>query len=297
MKRCRNCGNEQAEGKFCGACGSPLEEVQDKEEQTTESKDATFSEGSTSTNTEEQGEAEAEQAATVEPEVTEEDKEKTKTEIINEETAEEIKEQVQHYWNFFLHLLKNPTRAFALEEKDFKYALTNFVLTAITFALAITFIMSNSFRGDYIDVPYVKIFLVTAIFMALLYGTVIVGTFVIKKLTLKDVSFNRTLIQLGGLITPIIPWQLFVIILILIDINFISILLLMLGTSIGFSYLPAFYTFERAKEHPAGQKVYIAIGTIFINSFLVYVVFRITIILFIEEIFDNFMDFFTYYLF
>jgi len=71
----------------------------------------------------------------------------------------------------------------------------------------------------------------------------------------------------------------------------------MSGTSIDFSYLPVFYTFERAKEHPSGQKVYIAIGTIFINSFFSICCFRIAIISFMEEIFDNFMDFFTYYLF
>src|SRR5690625_1412615 len=105
MLVCNQCNNEQETGKFCGACGGSLQ----------------LDGGETAAPSANQAAA----TTTAQPQT--------------QQTTETIKNGLSEYWNYFLNLIKNPTKAFQLNESHFINGLINIGLFAVAFSLGVYF--------------------------------------------------------------------------------------------------------------------------------------------------------------
>lgn len=332
MLICNDCGHEQEVGKFCGKCGTPLEEknteisaeaeqegieneeqasskitqtelettTNEQESQVTEQPATEASEqvASTQVETKQQAaainEAQAEQAATTAASTEQIDtrqeqvgsqqqsgggqSQQQKNSQAYDQTAE-IKEHMQSYWNFILRLLKNPTKAMDLSEGKFNYGLINFSLLAIFYGITIIAMTKSTvglLGGMFTtDIPYLGLFFMTSILTLVLLATVIVGTFLIERTMIKQESFKTVVAQLGGLMTPMIALQLVAIIFALGGSFVLTPLIVFVSLFFALLILPTLYIYEKSIVHQGGQKVYLGMGTIAVNSILIYLVVRI----------------------
>lgn len=328
MLVCSSCGNEQEVGKFCGKCGSTLEEKEPvaeveestsvEEEVTTETtesvgveKNAAESEGAsveTGSQTEQEVEKHVEPAAEqtnrVDPAAqvaqaqqldataqTAQAQQAATTQAGHDQTAE-IKEHMQSYWNFALRMLKNPTEALNVKEEKFYFGIINFILLSITYGITFIYIKKEADKlyryGDLFKVSTMNVFFGIFLFTALFSIVAILGTFTIAKLAKTNKDFKSIITQFGALITPVIALQIVTIVLAITE-SF-SLMLAFLLLSILFSYLvlPALLIYEYCKITPNEQGVYFAAAVVLLNILFIYIVIQIAAEIVIPEVYNEF---------
>lgn len=104
---CKNCGNEQESGKFCGKCGAPLHTEQIDQQQTYEH--------------------EQQQSKNVSPQ---------------NETLDKVKHRSKQYWGYYLHYLKHPTSVFQHTDET-KNGLISIGIFVVIMTLLISSLMNS----------------------------------------------------------------------------------------------------------------------------------------------------------
>lgn len=335
MLQCRNCGNEQEEGKFCGNCGTSLENVKKQQAQSDDRSkidgrksiaETEFDRGQTVSKKTEQESASSETATiSVTGEFQtesvnnlierEQPKEQVATTQANQvqqaettktieqrqftdeptklsEQTETLSNHMQSYWSNVKDMLKNPAASFELDERHVHYGITSFILYALFFALTMNFLFRTLIDRipyfSYIDIPYVQIFFQTAIMMIIYVAAVVVGTFLVDTLFLKRHAFKQLLAKLGSFIVPLLALQLVNTFIALAGAFKFTIFLLTVSLSFLIFIFPLLFIFRTAQHNDSDHKVYIAIGTFFVNGFFVYIVSKVVISTMFEALFDSF---------
>lgn len=321
MLTCSKCGHEQSVGKFCGKCGGPLEEkvqthVEEQapeEPQTEPTQTPQAAEAATSTSAEEVQPKEtvtpeqaahpseeasaaaqqtaAQQAAATEGAQTAHQAAPTPQGAQTNDQTAEIKEHVQSYWKFATNLLKNPTTAMHSPDHKYTYGIVNFILYAVTYSLTIIALMKSTlgiFSGIIDeDIPYFGVFFRVSFYIIVLLAVVVLGVFLIERIMIKEGNLQVVISQVGGLMTPIIALQLVAILFALGGAITLVLLLMLLTLFLALIIMPTLYIYEKSKAHIGGQKVYLGVSTVIVNSIFVYIVTRIFAASIISNIIDD----------
>lgn len=201
MKRCVTCGNEQETGKFCGKCGTKLEE------------------GIAAVSTSDIGPISTE-VPEVEVYTTVKSDPVIQAQAINlppvttaqpNEHLEKVKDQSKKFWNYFKKYIKNPSEIFATGDREF----VNAVISIFVFAsiLSITVYVSISsfarramgglgelgdlFMDEYKGPPFFSIFASVFIFTIVSTALVVVALLIISKLFGPANSWKETISHYG----------------------------------------------------------------------------------------------------
>lgn len=324
MLQCTSCGREQERGKFCGSCGSLLEEINEHEE--TEMNPAL-----------EQGMEEEQEQKLDEVEVLEEveSKEESEVEQIDSEDSKEIEtpveadksvhvaeeqvirgqqeaattaqqpvnqqqsnvdiqENLKSYWQYSVQLLKNPSKAFTQTEDKFVYSLVNLGLYALLFSLVIiSYVRSADVYNitgemDGAGAFFVQMILYLFIILSISLGVVLVSILAMEKMFIKRMTFKQIVIQYSGLLVPLIFVEAIILLFTFIGTSFFVLLIMSAVLFYGLFFLTGIFMYEKVMFYqPSENKVYIAIGT----TILVFVALTIMSIIvgetLINKVFEN----------
>lgn len=310
MLRCPNCHHEQEVGKFCGKCGSPVEEVVAENENIEEGAPHDVSDEVPETEVlvteplEEQAVPQEVEQAVAQPVVEEpapqqqqfqQQQYQQQQQQHNQQhhstiKVDEVKENAAKYWDTFLTVLKNPTKSFTLTENQLTFGIINIILYIVSFMLSIYFTVNTIYKTyikgfgffdemaptslPVIDIGYRVIFMVTI--FALI---AIVSIWVIEKVFIKQMLFKQIIIQYAGLITPLIVVNIVAIITGLSMSLFITGVLLSVSLMFAMLIAPIILIYDKLKEYGVGlQRVYISYGSLLFIMFVTYIVIRIVLL-------------------
>lgn len=285
MLKCSNldCGRLQQSGKFCGACGSPLEEVVDQVELDEQSSKEETVTASLDTTKEEEIIAETETVQPVQQQVNVAQAEAAASVPSNpvnqghQQIDTDEKGQVKKYWEYSVALLKNPGDAFSHKEDKFIYGLINLGLYALTFALIIYAVARRTYKEDFspygdmfgIDASGIlfQTFLYTFIGIAIMLAVLIGSIFVIEKVIVKQMSIQEIVVQYSGLLMPFIFLQLATFLFAFVGTRFVTFSLLGLTFFFGLYFLAGLFMYEKVTYYQSSpHRVYTAIGTLIFVS-------------------------------
>ncbi|MFG6147756.1 hypothetical protein [Halobacillus sp. B23F22_1] len=262
---CNKCNNEQDSGKFCGVCGSPLEQAAGAE----------YS------------------AAAVEssPE---------KTAAVNSESMEKVKQFSGEFSQSSLRLLKRPAAAFQLGESAFMQGLVTLIIYSLAYTLSIYFLANSLFKqmGSFLmesqSLPFFE--LSSRLFLLSLIGVAIsvFSIFIISKGLKLSISIKRLIAQFGGLLTPFAAVNLAAIIFGLSGSLSLTLLLLGFSTSFALLIVPILYIYHQGvTEQPEQNVFYWSLVTGVSVSVLTFFFWRWMVSDTVEEI-ESFINMFPF---
>lgn len=258
MLVCNQCNNEQETGKFCGACGGSLQ----------------LDGGETAAPSANQAAA----TTTAQPQT--------------QQTTETIKNGLSEYWNYFLNLIKNPTRAFQLNESHFINGLINIGLFAVAFSLSVYFFMNSllGFLGE--SLPFFQVNL-SLLFGVLLFIIISAGSaLAMTKAGKNQDSFKTFIAQYGGLFAPFTALNVIAVLGGLMGVIALTLIPLTVSLSIAFFFVPVLFVFEKLSAlNNSGQKVYLSLATLILISFGTYIIGEMMVFEFIDELQNSFLFF------
>lgn len=283
MLQCTECGHKQQSGKFCGKCGSQLELVaEEKDTQEEKSPD-------TETNqeeTKEKKEAILEEETTTTSSSTESDETTQSAPEERQETegtssggdGTDIGELIKEYWEFVIMLLRNPTKAFSLGEDHMKYALINYAVTAILFCISAMLLIRSTFGMLTSESPsYFNMFISVLFVLLLLLSATTLGAFIIENIFIKQKTVKEAITQVGALYTPVFILLIISIITALGGSLVVTPIIWLASLFLLLFILPTLFIFEIGRFHTGDQRIYLAIGTLFVNVLFTYFIIRIVI--------------------
>lgn len=246
MVTCPTCNQETESGKFCTKCGASLDEIPNQ----------TPSPASKAQHT---------QTPNQEPAVTSETSQQQPAQ--SNETVEKMKESLGNYGNFFVRLIKSPSEAKNVDQKDW----ISGVITLVAFALIISIFSYASassipfYQPDFFEQflkPFALLLLLLAVSIGLTYGG--------YKLTGINGHFLDVVAKMGGYLIPFPIIALLGIILSVIGIEF-ALFLVHISLIAPIVLIPIFILFEKPTKPANGfDKVYVITGIVFITSVLAY---------------------------
>jgi len=271
MLVCNQCNNEQETGKFCGACGGSLQ----------------LDDGETPASQPVQQTTAAAATTTAQPQT--------------QQTTETIKNGLSEYWNYFLNLIKNPTRAFQLDESHFINGLINIALFAVAFSLSVYFYVNSLAKKAVsttaglfgvsdvstaaVSLPFFSINSRLVFIMALYLLVSFGSAFVITKIGKSDDSFKTFLSQYGGLTVPFAALNIIAILTGLMGIDLLTVFLLGLSGTITLVFVPVLYVFEKLSAlNVNGQRVYLSLSTLVLISIGSAIVGLMMVVNFLSDI-------------
>lgn len=321
MLQCTSCGREQERGKFCGSCGSPLEEMNEHEETETnptseqgveeeqeqkldeveevESKEESEIEQIDSEASKEiETPVEADRSAHVAEEQVIRDQQEAATtaqQPVNQQQSNvDIQENLKSYWQYSVQLLKNPSKAFTQTEDKFVYSLVNLGLYALLFSLVIiSYVRSADVYNitgemDGAGAFFVQMILYLFIILSISLGVVLVSILAMEKMFIKRMTFKQIVIQYSGLLVPLIFVEAIILLFTFIGTSFFVLLIMSAVLFYGLFFLTGIFMYEKVMFYQSSEnKVYIAIGT----TILVFVALTIMSIIvgetLINKVFEN----------
>ena len=281
MLECPSCNHQQGTGKFCGVCGTAMQSQQAADNSNQQS---TREEEAPQANTQQVNvQIESETTAKSDPAV-------ATIEGNAQPTADTIKEGLNHYWSYFLSLLKNPARAFQSSEKQFTNSLITIGLFALFFSLSIYFLgnsLYKTFGGGWIgeSLPFFSIvsrlFFFALILIVLTFGSALAMT----KLAKNQDSFKKIITEYGSIYVPFVALNLVAVIGGLIGSYQLTFFSLAISVVMTFSYVPVLFVYEKVSEiNRNGQKIYISLATILLISFICFFLADALLMDFISQI-------------
>ncbi len=218
MKKCLACGHAQDEGRFCGKCGTPLE-------------NAAF-----------------EQAATINN-VSDEQPQSQFTQTVqgntqNSEQIELIKNQSKLYFNYFLEQLKMPSTNFNVEA-TWKNSLTNMIIYVVLTALSVFMLIKNFFSGGFgffesVGPSFIQVIFYMSLFISLLIAISVSAIFLTSKLFSESLSFTNVINKIGNYYTLPIAITILSILLGLLKSFTYSIMMIYFGFALAIAIIPIF---------------------------------------------------------
>ncbi|MEJ8766874.1 Yip1 family protein [Oceanobacillus sp. HCA-5259] len=283
MLVCLSCNHQQEAGKFCGVCGAAMQSQNDVDNSNQQSRRG---EEPSQANTTE-GNAQVEQQTTAKSNPA-----AATIEGNAQPTADAVKEGLNHYWSYFLHLLKNPARAFQSGEKQLTNSLINIGLYALFFSLSIYFLgnsLFKSFGGSWMSesLPFFRIvprlFFFALILIAITFGSALAMT----KLAKNQDSFKKIIAEYGSIYVPFVALNLVAVLGGLIGSYQLTFFTLVISLVMIFSYVPVLYVYQKASEvNPNGQKIYFSLATVLLISFICFLLADAVLMDFISQIED-----------
>ncbi|MFC0302585.1 hypothetical protein ACFFIS_17645 [Virgibacillus soli] len=252
--QCKNCGNEQNEGKFCGQCGGPLEENVHVTENTPQEEVA-----ATSVESQEVLVTSSTQAGT-----------EANGNNTSNESIEKVKETSKMFGQYFVNYLKHPSEIFSKKGHEFQNGMISLVLLSVIMSLSFYFMVDDmSWSG----IPFFSTFASIFVFVAISMILVIAVLFVVNLFFGGQVTFREMVSVYGVHMVPVIVIALLSLLLILLNSYSFGGILLMV--SLGFIlttvplYLIASLLTKQSKSLDAfyGYIVYIVMAGI---VFLIY---------------------------
>src|SRR5690625_1036558 len=250
MKKCNQCGFEQEDGKFCGKCGSPLEDkatTQPSESEKAETVDAINQSDSQQASDEENQDSQSpsseqdEVAATTVQKETTSYPQHTQTE---NDTVERMKETSKEFWSYFTYYLKQPSHIFAKRGNEFTNGIINIVVMLVLFSLSTYFLfrnfMSAAMYGFNPGVPFFPIFGNTLFFTAIFILLVIGILFGVNKLFGSEYSFKEIISVYGGHLSLTIIIAAAAFILLLVKANLIGMILIAVVFGLAITTTPLY---------------------------------------------------------
>lgn len=256
MKKCNHCGFEQEDGKFCGKCGSPLEDkatAQSSESDKSEKADGINQSVSQQASDEEnQGsqspssEQDEIAATTAQRETTVQNSSSTASQNAQAENdmVEKMKETSKEFWSYFTYYLKQPSHIFAERGNEFTNGIINIVAMLFLFSLSTYFLFRNfmsATMGSFSpSVPFFPIFGNTLFFTAIFILLVIGILFGINKLFGSEYSFKEIISIYGGhlSLTTIVVAAAFI--LLLVKANLIGMILIAIVFGLAITTTPLY---------------------------------------------------------
>lgn len=280
MLQCPKCHAEQETGKFCGVCGEPLQPLNNNEH---------FSSAETGTHTE----SSANNVPIENHQNTYQETAATTAQPQNQ-TMETVKTVTTNYGNYFLELLKNPTKAFKLGENDFVNGIITLILYAITFSLSIYFLansltkrISNLFGADSDKLPFFELNSRIVLFVIIFTAVSLISMFIMTKIAHNEVSPKLLIAQYGGFAVPFTTLNILAIITGLAASYILTPVLLAISSSLLLSYIPVLFVYEKVNQvNRQGQTLYISIGTLLIIGLINYIIVKIML----NDLFDKLID-------
>lgn len=288
---CPSCQNEQEVGKFCGKCGTALEEkvvvsedVAEKVEQNTDmdTNDVIVEENtiqSESVNDQEQVSSSQQANQAEYYQATTGGNQEAAQQTVN---VDQMKENATKFWTMFKSMLQNPTNAFHVKESQFVFGIITLVLFSFTQMLVVYFMGNSQYRtfsgytAEY-GVPRNLPFFDVGMPIFIIYLIVVVVTaFIVlgmEKLVIKQMSFKLFVAQFGSLLTPLIVLNLVAIILALVSSFVGATILLLLSIIFSLILIPALFIYEKIKYYQASsQHIYIVYVTIIVSFIATFIV-------------------------
>ena len=238
--KCENCNHEQASGKFCGKCGSPLQEVETAAiEEVTEVQ------------------SEVEVAATVENVQPSEPTPSPSPGQPNEH-VERVKDTSKRYIEYVKEFTVNPSRIFNTTENQFANAIITMaiilLLASYTIFLAIKSfytMATESFAGNMLgdgiggflesQVPKLSLFPTYGnVLMTLLFvlGLSVAISLVVLKIAKQPLNFKRFISIYGTFLIPVVGVIVLSFLFVLINKVVLGLALLILGFSLAVYLYP-----------------------------------------------------------
>ncbi|MCF3942993.1 DUF6574 domain-containing protein [Oceanobacillus alkalisoli] len=283
MLVCPSCNHQQETGKFCGVCGTAMQAQHAADHSNQQSE------------REEDSQVNAEQMkAQAEPQATTNSNPAAATIEGNAQpTTETIKEGLNNYWSYFLHLLKNPVRAFESGEKQMTNSLINIGLFALFFSLSIYFLGNSLYKsigggwlGESVpSLPFFgivsRLFFFALILIAITFGSALAMT----KLAKSQDSIKKIIAQYGSIYVPFVGLNLVAVIGGLIGSYQLTLFTLAISVIMIFSYVPVLFVYEKVSEiNRNGQKIYFSLATILLISFICFLLADAILMDFITQI-------------
>lgn len=165
---CTNCGNEQANGRFCGSCGIRMGEVMEG-----------FQNGQT----------------VIEA-----------TDITAESNVhlENVSNLTKEYWSYFVQHLKHPSISLTKQDDEFRNSFISLLLYAIIVGLSVFTTLKEVTLETVGSPSFSSIFLNVAGFVAVCIAIISFGLFIIGKNFGPDYPFKQTVVLYGAHSLPAI---------------------------------------------------------------------------------------------
>ncbi|WP_062350655.1 zinc ribbon domain-containing protein [Bacillus kwashiorkori] len=249
--KCMKCGHENASGKFCTKCGSPLNANENEVAATVETTQQTVLQGGG------QGQSQS------------------------NPQLEQAKRISKNYYTYFIDVLKQPlSQTNKVGQNQWVNSLITIALFSLLFPL--TLYVSLGDLREWIESPFlngiIKPFIGFAIFIVLMSAY----TFGALKLSKLDVDFKVVLSRFGTLLVPVVVLFLLAFIMSLLDASLFAALLVF-GFLIAIFAVPPFVLISFKKENNSGLDI-------FYSTLIIYLLAFLTIGLIGEFMFSIFLD-------
>ena len=277
MQKCLNCSHEQEMGNFCAKCGSPIQSVESTDEKSTLGYDENGEVAATDTYAQHKHSNES---------------------IPN---VEQVKQTAKNYMNCFVGLVKNPASA-STNDVLFVNGIISFIILSLLLALATTEIINKFFASilglfggfiNYTDegVLSVKYLFLFTIVFALLSFVTILTVLVANNLFVQARSFKSVFVSITNFYPLVIIVALVTYLVALLDLQKLSLILLLLALTIVLTLVPLF-VINRDMENKVVKfdKFYIFIIVSLVISVLSYFVTDISVSNIFESYTPDYFD-------
>src|SRR5690625_393654 len=293
MLQCTSCGRQQQSGKFCGSCGSALEEVNEEIEASDTNR--SVQEKMESKKIHEEAEV---GNVSVEEHIEGQEAAAVAQSTITEELqpGHDLQGELKRYWQYSLALLKNPGKAFTHGEDKFKYGIVNLILYAITFSLIMLSLARGAYKntfggfGSAFNVDTTGVFTQLTVYsligMCISLAIVLLCLLIVEKIMIKRMSFKEILVQYSGLLIPFVFLQVGTLLFSFIGSSIIALIMVYISLFYSLFYLTGLFIYEKLSLYQITEnKVYKAIGT----TIFVVIAFMIITLVFGMSFMERFL--------
>lgn len=226
--KCKSCGFQQDEGKFCGKCGGELLPVSEVH------------------STEEVAAAEEVNMNNSQPPVTPAASEPNAT----NDSLERVKETSRAYGGFFMNYLKHPSQSFTQKSSELTNALISIGLAVLLTILTYNVLISNAF-GEY-GPPFISVFLNGLIGIGIMTAVIITLLFLINKMFGTDGTYTDIVSIFGAHLTPVIIVSAASFLLAILKSNMFATMLMMIVLMLIIFVIPLYLISSLLTRRPKG---------------------------------------------
>lgn len=213
------------------------------------------------------------------------------------ETMVKVQSGLSNYWAHLVTVLKNPTKAYQLTDKQMTYGLVTMFLYALTFSLSIYFLANSFYKslGGLFGAPEsLPFFGLNArfIFGVIIVLAIAIGSMIAMMKIIKHTDNVKVILsQYSGFIVPFLALNLVAIIGGLASSPTFTMIPLLLSNLFVVVIIPVIYVYEKsASMNPNGHKVYHSFATVGLILIATYILSNMVLSKLFDEI-EQFISF------